>query len=97
MQKISGNGLVFAEIDGAAIDYELAPGQRKIVDTGYLAAMDGTCTMETQTVKGVKNVLLGGEGLFNTVINGPGRITLQTMPITKTAMILYGHMPHSSK
>jgi len=97
MQKISGNGLVFAEIDGAAIDYELAPGQRKIIDTGYLAAMDGTCTIDTQTVKGVKNVLLGGEGLFNTVINGPGRITLQTMPISKTAMTLYAHMPHPSR
>ena len=97
MQKISGNGLVFAEIDGAAIDYELAPGQRKIIDTGYLAAMDGTCTIDTQTVKGVKNVLLGGEGLFNTVLTGPGRITLQTMPISKTAMTLYAHMPHPSR
>ncbi|MBR1771451.1 MAG: TIGR00266 family protein [Lachnospiraceae bacterium] len=97
MQKISGSGLVFAEIDGAALDYVLQPGQRKIVDTGYLAAMDGTCSIDTQTVKGVKNMFLGGEGFFNTVINGPGRITLQTMPISKTAMTLYAHMPHPSK
>ena len=97
MQKVSGSGLVFAEIDGAAIDYVLQPGQRKIIDTGYLAVMDGTCSLDTQTVKGVKNVLLGGEGLFNTVLTGPGRITLQTMPISKTAMTLYGYMPHPSK
>lgn len=97
MQKVSGNGLVFAEIDGAAMEYVLQPGQRKIIDTGYLAVMDGTCSLDTQTVKGVKNVLLGGEGLFNTVLTGPGRITLQTMPISKTAMTLYGYMPHPSK
>lgn len=97
MQKVSGNGLVFAEIDGAAVDYVLQPGQRKIIDTGYLAVMDGTCSLDTQTVKGVKNALLGGEGLFNTVLTGPGRITLQTMPISKTALTLYGYMPHPSK
>ena len=68
MQKVSGSGLVFAEIDGAAVDYVLQPGQRKIVDTGYLAVMDGTCSLDTQTVKGVKNALLGGEGFFNTVL-----------------------------
>ncbi len=94
MQKVSGNGIVFAEIDGAALCYKLEAGQRKIVDTGYLAVMDATCSIEAQTVKGVKNVFLGGEGLFNTVITGPGQITLQTMPISKTAMMLYGHMPH---
>ena len=97
MQKVSGSGLVFAEIDGAAVDYVLQPGQRKIIDTGYLAVMDGTCSLDTQTVKGVKNALLGGEGLFNTVLTGPGRITLQTMPISKTALTLYGYMPHPSK
>lgn len=97
MQKVSGSGLVFAEIDGAAVDYVLQPGQRKIVDTGYLAVMDGTCSLDTQTVKGVKNALLGGEGFFNTVLTGPGRITLQSMPISKTAMTLYGYMPHPSK
>ncbi|MBR1852068.1 MAG: TIGR00266 family protein [Lachnospiraceae bacterium] len=97
MQKVSGSGLVFAEIDGAAVDYVLQPGQRKIVDTGYLAVMDGTCSLDTQTVKGVKNALLGGEGFFNTVLTGPGRITLQSMPISKTAMTLYAYMPHPSK
>ena len=96
MQRYSGQGLVFVEIDGSAVEYDLMPGQRKIVDTGYLAVMDASCSLDVQTVKGVKNVLFGGEGLFNTVITGPGHIILQTMPINKTAMALYAHMPHPS-
>jgi uncharacterized protein (TIGR00266 family) len=96
MQKYSGDGIVFLEIDGSAIEYDIPAGDRKIVDTGYLAAMDGTCTIDTVTVKGAKNIFLGGEGLFNTVVNGPGHVILQTMPIQKTAMLLYGYMPHPS-
>ena len=96
MQKYSGSGLVFLEIDCSAVEYDIPAGDRKIVDTGYLAAMDGTCTIDTVAVKGAKNIFFGGEGVFNTVINGPGHIILQTMPIQKTAMTLYGHMPHPS-
>ena len=96
MQKYTGQGLVFLEIDGSAVEYDLRPGERKIVDTGYLAAMDASCTMDVQSVKGVKNVLFGGEGLFNTMITGPGHIILQTMPINCTAMTLYAYMPHPS-
>lgn len=81
MQKISGQGLAFIEIDGTAMEYELAAGERMIIDTGYLAMMDSTCSMEIETVKGgLKNIAFGGEGLFNTVVTGPGKITLQTMP-----------------
>ena len=96
MQKYSGNGIVFIEIDGSSVEYDIAAGDCKIVDTGYLAAMDGSCSIDTRTVKGVKNVLFGGEGLFNTVVKGPGHVILQSMPIQKTAMTLYGYMPHSS-
>ncbi|MBQ6031044.1 MAG: TIGR00266 family protein, partial [Oscillospiraceae bacterium] len=81
MQRLSGSGIAFLEIDGAAIEYDLAPGQQMIVDTGYLAMMDATCSMDIQTVPGLKNKFFGGEGFFNTVITGPGRIVLQTMPI----------------
>lgn len=96
MQKFAGNGTVFLEIDGAAIEYDIPAGDKKIVDTGYLAAMDGTCSIDTETVKGAKNVLFGGEGLFNTVVNGPGHIILQSMPIQKTAMALYSFLPKPS-
>jgi len=85
MQKLSGQGTAFIEIDGSAIEYHLNPGQVMIVDTGYLAAMDETCSMDIVTVPGVKNALFGGEGLFNTKITGPGNIILQTMPISAVA------------
>jgi len=85
MQKLSGQGIAFIEIDGHAIDYDLLPGQELIVDTGYLAKMDSTCSMDVVSVPGLKNMLFGGEGIFNTVIKGPGRVTLQTMPIHSVA------------
>lgn len=85
MQKLSGNGLAFLEIDGSAVEYELQPGQSMIVDSGNLAMMDATCSMDIVTVKGVKNALFGGEGLFNTVVTGPGKIVVQTMPVSGVA------------
>lgn len=85
MQKFSGNGLVFIEIDGSVQEYDLQAGQSIIVDTGNLAAMEATCQIEIQQVHGIKNKLLGGEGFFNTVVNGPGKIWLQTMPISSIA------------
>ncbi len=80
MQKFSGNGLVFLEINGCVCEYSLAPGESMLVDTGYLAAMEATCSINIETVKGIGNALLGGEGLFNTKVTGPGRIWLQSMP-----------------
>lgn len=85
MQKLSGNGIAFVEIDGAVIEYDLAPGQQMLLDTGYLAAMEPTCQMTIQQVAGLKNKLLGGEGFFNTLVTGPGKIWVQTMPIYNVA------------
>lgn len=85
MQKLTGQGVAFLEIDGYTVEYDLAPGERLIVDTGYLATMDASCSMDIQSVPGVKNMLFGGEGIFNTVIIGPGKIRLQTMPINSVA------------
>lgn len=96
MQKLSGYGTAFVEVDGSLLEYDLAPGQKMIIDTGYLAAMDASCTMEIQQVPGLKNKLLGGEGLFNTVVSGPGKIWIQTMPIYKVAGALMPYMPTSS-
>ncbi|MCR4556387.1 MAG: TIGR00266 family protein [Saccharofermentans sp.] len=96
MQKFTGNGTVFLEVDGSAVEYDLAPGEVKIVDTGYVVMMDSSVTLDVQMVKGVANVLLGGEGLFNTTLTGPGHITLQTMPVSKTAAVLYAAMPHKN-
>lgn len=96
MQKLSGNGLAFIEIDGTAIRYKLEPGQQIIVDTGHVVMMDATCKMDIQTIKGAKNILFGGEGLFNTVVTGPGEVVLQTMPIIKLAQDLIPYMPTAS-
>ena len=96
MRRYSGTGTVFLEIDGSAHVYDLPEGDCKVIDTGYVAAMEGTCTMEIRRIKGVKNVLFGGEGFFNTVVRGPGKVVIQSMPIAATAMVLYALMPHSN-
>lgn len=96
MQKLSGSGMAFIEIDGYAVEYTLEAGQSMIVDTGYLAAMDATCSMEVTTVPGLKNMLFGGEGIFNTVVKGPGKIILQTMPIVSVANRLRVYFPSSN-
>ena len=93
MQKLSGSGTAFVEIDGSAVEYDLAPGQSMIVDTGNLALADDTVSIDVQTVKGAKNVLFGGEGLFNTVVTGPGRITLQTMPLSSFVSTVAAAIP----
>lgn len=87
MQKLTGNGTAFIEIDGAAITYELAAGQKLVLDTGHLAMMDESCQMSIETVKGLKNKLLGGEGFFNTVVTGPGKVVVQSMPVSKLAAL----------
>lgn len=97
MQKLSGNGLAFLEIDGSAVEYELQPGQSMIVDSGNLAMMDATCSMDIVTVKGVKNALFGGEGLFNTVLTGPGKIVVQTMPLSGVAAAILPYLPADRK
>ncbi len=93
LQKVTGNGIVFAEFDGHLVEYDLQAGQQIVIDTGHLAAMSSTCQMDIQTIKGVKNIAFGGEGLFNTVITGPGRVYLQTMPISNVAGVLRPYLP----
>lgn len=85
LQRLSGQGTAFAEFDGHVVEYNLKPGQQLVIDTGHLAAMEASVQMDIQTVPGLKNMVLGGEGLFNTVLTGPGRIWLQTMPISNVA------------
>ena len=93
MQKISGEGMVFIEIDGSYKEFELAQGQQLILSTGYLVSMDETCSIDVQTVKGLKNIILGGEGIFNTVITGPGKVVVQTMPLPRLANSIVPFLP----
>ena len=93
LQRVSGNGIVFEEFDGHVVEYDLQPGQQIVIDSGYLAAMTASCQMDIQTVPGLKNMVFGGEGLFNTVITGPGHVWLQTMPISSVANALRPYFP----
>ncbi len=96
LQKLSGRGIAFLEVDGHGEEYFLAPGEKLIVDTGNLAYMDATCSVDIQTVKGVKNMLFGGEGIFHTVVTGPGKVVLQTMPMSALAAALAPLLPSKS-
>ena len=93
MQRLSGAGLAFVEIDGDLVEYDLAPGQQILVDTGYVTGYESTVTMDIRQVPGLKNKLVGGEGLFHTYLTGPGRVILQTMPISHMASALSGYIP----
>lgn len=97
MQRLSGQGTAFVEIDGHVKEYELAPGESMIIDTGYLAMMEASCTINITTVKGLKNKFLGGEGFFNTVVTGPGKIYLQSMPINQMASTLVPYLPSTNR
>ena len=93
MQRLSGSGVAFAEIDGELVEYELREGQQIVADTGNVAGFTAGVKMEIQQVPGMKNKLLGGEGLFNTLLTGPGRVWLQTMPISGVASALIPYIP----
>jgi uncharacterized protein (TIGR00266 family) len=97
MQKLTGNGTVFLEIDGFAVEYDLAPSQSLLIDTGAIALMDETCSIAVEMVKGVKNIVFGGEGLTLTRITGPGKIVLQTMTVGSLASTLAPYFSSGSK
>lgn len=93
MQRLSGNGVAFVEIDGELVEYELGAGQQIIVDTGNVAGFEMGVQIDIQQVPGLKNKVLGGEGLFNTVLTGPGKVWLQTMPISSVAASIRPFIP----
>ena len=95
MQKLSGNGVAFVEIDGDLMEYDLQPGEQLVVDSGNIAGFEPTVHMEVKTVPGLKNKLLGGEGFFNTWLTGPGKVWLQTMPISSVAGAIKRYLPSS--
>lgn len=96
MQKFNGSGLLFIEIDGTPIEYDLQAGEQIVIDTGHLVMMSSSCKMDIKTISGMKNILFGGEGIFNTVVEGPGKVILQTMPVTRLAGTLSRYIATSS-
>ena len=95
LQKFSGNGMLFIEIDGEVIEKELQPGEKLLLDPGHIAAMDESIDFDIERVKGAKNILFG-EGLFFAKLTGPGKVLIQTMPISKLAAALIPFLPTSS-
>ena len=95
LQKFSGNGMVFLEIDGEVIEKELQPGEKLLLDPGHVAIMEPTVDFDIERVKGTKNILFG-EGLFFSKLTGPGKVWIQTMPISKLAAALIPYMPTST-
>ena len=93
MQRVTGPGIVFLEIDGHCHEYDLRPGEEVVCDTGVVALMDATCQMDVRIVKGLKNKMFGGEGLFDTVVTGPGKVYLQTMSVSKLAGLIIPFLP----
>ena len=89
MQKITGPGKVFLEIDGEVVKKELKEGEKLKIDNGYVAAMTKGVDLSIETVPGLKNIMFGGEGIFLTTLKGPGTVWLQSMPISKLASLLY--------
>ena len=96
LQKATGNGKVFLEVDGDAIEKELAPGEVLKVDTGNVVAFEPSVSYEIERIKGLGNIFLGGEGLFLTKLVGPGRIILQSQNIQDFAGRLVPYMPTKS-
>lgn len=93
LQRMKGEGIVWIEIDGSVKEIELERGQKLKVDTGNVAAYEPTCSYSVETVKGFKNILFGGEGLFLTTLEGPGKVWLQTITMPSFAGRLIPYLP----
>jgi uncharacterized protein (TIGR00266 family) len=93
LQRVTGPGWVFMEIAGEITEYTLAAGQVMQVDPGHIALYEPSVDYDIQRVKGVKNILFGGEGLFLASLRGPGKIWLQSMPLANLASKLARYLP----
>ncbi|MBC9784837.1 TIGR00266 family protein [Heliobacterium chlorum] len=91
MEKLSGEGMAFVEIDGEVVEKNLGPGERILVDTSHVAMLESSVKMDIQMVKGFKNVIFGGEGLFLTTLTGPGRVWIQTLTLANLAGKILAH------
>ena len=96
LQELSGRGIAFLEVDGDAIEMNLAPGEVLKVDTGNLVGFEDSVRYEVESVKGLGNILFGGEGLFLTRLTGPGKVILQTMNMNEFVLRIGSYMPKST-
>lgn len=96
MQKVTGPGTVFLELAGEVVEKSLAPGERLLVHAGHVGIQDPSVTIDIQMVKGFRNMLFGGEGIFLATLTGPGRVWLQTMPLLNLAESIARYLPQES-
>jgi len=93
MQRFEGPGTVFVALDGEVVEYTLGQGERLKVDTGHVALFEPSVEFSVELVKGFKNILFGGEGLLFATLTGPGRVWLQSMPMSKLAGAIAQYLP----
>jgi uncharacterized protein (TIGR00266 family) len=95
MQKLEGDGMAFVHAGGYILERELMPGETLRVDTGCIVAFTQQVDYDIQFVKGIRNMVFGGEGLFFAVLRGPGKVWLQSLPVSRLAsrILSYGTSP----
>jgi uncharacterized protein (TIGR00266 family) len=93
LQRVTGPGVVWLDLSGEVVERQLAAGERLLVHAGHVGIQEPTVQFDIQMVRGVRNVLFGGEGLFLATLTGPGRVWLQSMPIMNLAEEIGRYLP----
>lgn len=96
LQKVTGPGLVFLDLSGEVVERDLAPGEKLLVHAGHVGVMDASIGFDIRMVRGLSNILFGGEGLFLATLTGPGHVALQSMPIMNLAEEIARHLPQQA-
>jgi uncharacterized protein (TIGR00266 family) len=96
LQKLSGQGMAWLELSGELVIRDLRPGETLRVHPGHVGAFQSSVSFQITTVPGIKNMIFGGDGIFLAALTGPGRIWLQTLPISRLAHELSEYMPHQA-
>src|SRR5499427_10809774 len=97
LQKVSGQGIAWLELSGELVVRDLQPGEHLRVHPGHVGAFQSSVSFDITTVPGIKNMIFGGDGIFLASLTGPGRIWLQTLPITKLAHAIDQYLPHETR
>jgi uncharacterized protein (TIGR00266 family) len=97
LQRVGGAGTAWLELSGELIQKELAPGEILYVHPGHVGAFMTSVSFQITTVRGIKNVIFGGDGIFLAQLTGPGTIWLQTLPLSRLAHAIEQYLPHNSR
>ena len=95
LQRVGGQGTAWLELSGELIQKNLAPGETLLVHPGHVGAFHASMGFQITMVPGIKNMIFGGDGIFLAVLQGPGTVWLQTLPISRLAHQIYEYIPHN--